>query len=172
MSDATVRVPTGVADGVAAYVREVRSTLADLPAEDVDELTGGMEADLTELAGDCGGDLAYRLGSPIRYAAALPGCRCGWPGRGLRPQSLREYALAFVAVVVSVQLGRGWLRRTAALHPVLVVANVAAVIVAVTAWGSGAGTYCEADAYSPTPGVSLEALRSATSSSMTPAASA
>ena len=125
-----------------------------------------------ETAGETSHTGSARPSGMPRSSAALPGCRCGWPGRGLRPQSLREYALAFVAVVVVVQLGRGWLRRTAAPHPVLVVANVAAVIVAVTAWGSGAGTYCEADAYSPTPGVSLEALRSTTSSSMTPAASA
>ena len=38
MSDTTV---IGVTEGVAAYVREVRAELADLPSEDVDDLTGG-----------------------------------------------------------------------------------------------------------------------------------
>lgn len=71
MSDTTVRFPEGVADGVAAYVREVRAELADLPLEDVDDLTIGMEADLTELAAECRGDLAGRLGSTMLYAAEL-----------------------------------------------------------------------------------------------------
>ena len=89
MTDTNVGYPTGVAGGVAAYVREVRAELADLPIEDVDDLTGGMEADLTELAAECGGDLAGRLGSPQLYAAELrsaaglpePAARSGrrWP---------------------------------------------------------------------------------------------
>jgi hypothetical protein len=92
MTDATVRFPAGVADGVAAYVREVRSELADLPIEDVDDLTGGMEADLTELDGDCGGDLAGRLGSPSRYAAELRAAaglpeRVAGPGRRIPADS-------------------------------------------------------------------------------------
>ena len=68
MNDTTVM---GVADGVAAYVREVRAELVDLPAEDVDDITGGMEADLSELAAESGGDLVGRLGSPSQYAAEL-----------------------------------------------------------------------------------------------------
>jgi hypothetical protein len=41
MSDTTV---IGVADGVAAYVSEVRAELADLPLEDVDDLTGRVDS--------------------------------------------------------------------------------------------------------------------------------
>ena len=68
MRDTTV---IGLVDCVAAYVREVRAELTDLPAEDVDDLTGGMEADLSELAAESGGDLIGRLGSPRLYAAEL-----------------------------------------------------------------------------------------------------
>ena len=41
MNDTTVRGLPGLTEGVAAYVREVRAELADLPIEDVDDLTGG-----------------------------------------------------------------------------------------------------------------------------------
>ncbi len=56
---------------VADYVRRVREALADLPAEDVDDLVQGMEADLTEVAGEGSGTLTERLGSPEAYAAEL-----------------------------------------------------------------------------------------------------
>jgi len=219
MSDTTV---IGLADGVAAYVREVRAELTDLPAEDVDDLTGGMEADLSELAAESGGDLIGRLGSPrlyaaeLRAAAGLPervagkgrqygllsgavararasfamltrahpslrsataflvtlrpawwlirGYLAAWAlwsmllggSRGIRPQSLKEYVMALAAIVVSVQLGRGWLRQRAVLRPLLVVANVAAVIVALMALGSGAGSDYYTSTYSPPAGVSLD----------------
>jgi hypothetical protein len=221
MNDTTVRYLPGLAGGVAAYVREVRSELADLPIEDVDDLTGGMEADLTELAADCGGDLAGRLGSPSLYAAELRaaaglservagtgrqrgrlkealtharasftmlteqhpwlrsitaflvtlrpawwvvrGYLWAWPvwmllgsSRGIRPHSLKEYVLALVAIVVSVQLGRGWMRQRAGMRLLLVVANTAAVILAFMAYGSGEGGSYTVEANSPPPGVSLD----------------
>jgi len=222
MSDTTVRFPEGVADGVAAYVREVRAELADLPTEDVDDLTIGMEADLTELAAECRGDLAGRLGSTMLYAAELRaaaglperavgsgrgsrplaqalanartwfatltqqhpwlrsvtsflvtlrpawwlirGYLAAWAlwsmllggSRGIRPQTLKEYVMALVAIVVSVQLGRGWLRQRAVSRPLLVIANVAAVIVALMAMGSGAGSDYYTSTYSPPAGVSLD----------------
>jgi hypothetical protein len=221
MNDTTVRYLPGLAGGVAAYVREVRSELADLPIEDVDDLTGGMEADLTELAADCGGDLAGRLGSPslyaaeLRAAAGLPervagtgrqrgrlkealtharasftmlteqhpwlrsitaflvtlrpawwvvrGYLWAWPvwmllgsSGGIRPHSLKEYVLALVAIVVSVQLGRGWMRQRAGMRLLLVVANTAAVILAFMAYGSGEGGSYTVEANSPPPGVSLD----------------
>jgi hypothetical protein len=88
MSETTVRFPAGVADGVAAYVREVRVELADLPAEDVDDLTGGMEADLSELAAESGGDLIGRLGTPSVYAAELRAA-AGLPARVTGPRRQR-----------------------------------------------------------------------------------
>ena len=178
MSDTTFRYPAGLAECVAAYVREVRAELADLPAEDVDDLTGGMEADLSELATESGGDLIGRLGTPglyaaeLRAAAGLPdravgsgrrqhrplreqvaldrasltrlvgrhpwlrlatdfmvtlrpawwllrGYLAAWAlwsmlsgnTRGVRPHSFLHLVMAIAAIVVSVQLGRGWLKH-------------------------------------------------------------
>ena len=222
MSDTTV---IGVTEGVAASVREVRAELADLPSEDVDDLTGGMEADLTELAAECGGDLAGRLGSPkvyaaeLRSAAGLPepepaagagrrsrplgeavaharasftrlteqhpwlrpateflvtlrpawwlirGYLAAWAVvsllggmRGLRPHGVLGLSMALVAMVVSVQLGRGWLRHMPMTRSLLVLGNATAVVVALVASTSGV-TSGESNAFtttdSPLPGVSL-----------------
>ena len=184
MNDTTVRYPAGLADCVSAYVREVRAELADLPAEDVDDLTGGMEADLSELAAESGGDLIGRLGSPrlyaaeLRAAAGLPervvgkdrqrgslggaaararasltmlteqhpwlrsataflvtlrpawwllrGYLAAWAlwsmlsgnTRGIRPHSFLHLVMAVAAIVISVQLGRGWLRERPAIATV------------------------------------------------------
>ncbi|MBI9114689.1 HAAS signaling domain-containing protein [Sanguibacter suaedae] len=66
-------------DHVSAYASEVRRHLADLPHEHVDDLTDGLEADLTEAVADAAGaegdaaavDLAARFGHPEEYAAEL-----------------------------------------------------------------------------------------------------
>jgi hypothetical protein len=220
MSDTTVEYLPGVAGGVAAYVREVRAELSDLPAEDVDDLTGGMEADLTELAAESGGDLTGRLGSPKVYAAELRAA-AGLPDRvagrvrsrplaevlthardsftllteqrpwlrevvaflvTLRPAwwLIRGYlaawafsfflgsmrgvwlngrlplAMALVAIVVSVQLGRGWLRHWAGLRPLLVLGNAVAVVVALAFLTVGvASGEASPVTYSPPSGVLL-----------------
>ena len=222
MSETTVRFPAGVADGVAAYVREVRVELADLPVEDVDDLTGGMEADLSELAAESGGDLIGRLGSPslyaaeLRAAAGLPGrvvgpgrqrgslngamahvrarfamltgqhpwlrsvsaflvtLRPAWwlirgylaawalwsvfgSARGIRPHSFFQLVLALGSIVVSVHLGRGWLRQRAGLRPLLVVANSALVLVALVASMSVDNVqYVSGSDYNQAAGVSLD----------------
>lgn len=56
---------------VTAYVGLVRLALQDLPVEDVEELTGGLEADLGELAAESEESLLSRLGEPSAYAAEL-----------------------------------------------------------------------------------------------------
>ncbi len=219
MNDTTVM---GVADGVAAYVREVRAELVDLPAEDVDDITGGMEADLSELAAESGGDLLGRLGSPSQYAAELrsaaglpePAAGSGRRSRllgeavahardsfarlteqrpwlrsataflvtlrpawwflrgylaawavggvlginhGIRPRGLTGTLMTLMAIVVSVQLGRGWLRHLALTRPLLVLGNTTAVIVMLIA--ATAGVTSGEASYSmdtiPPPGVSL-----------------
>lgn len=222
MSDTTVGYSPGLVDGVAAYVREVRAELDDLPVGDVDDLTGGMEADLSELAAESGGDLIGRLGSPRLYAAELRAA-AGLPERvpgsarqrrttsealtraqasftmlteqhpgllsavaflttlrpawwvlrgylaawalwsilgtgipGLRPQGFFELCLALLGIVVSVQLGRGWLRRWALSRPLLVLGNAVAVLVALMALASGQGSHYTVDSYSPPPGVSVD----------------
>ena len=75
----TIALPEGQA-AVHEYVERVRAALADLPPEDLDELTGGLEADLREQAGELppGPDLAAAFGAPTAYAelraaAGLPG---------------------------------------------------------------------------------------------------
>jgi len=223
MNDLTVEHPSKLVDSVATYVREVRAQLADLSAEEIDDLTSGMEADLSELAAESGGDLIGRLGSPMRYAAelraaaglpdrvvgparrrgvaeALPQARAwftvlteqrpwlaataaflvtlrpawwllrgylaAWAlwsflggMRGLRPHGATHLAMALVAIVVSVQIGRGWLRQWAGLRPLLVLANTVAVVVALVASTSGvtSGETSPDVAYaSPIPGMVLD----------------
>jgi hypothetical protein len=202
MSDTTVGPVSRQAEGVAAYVREVRAELADLPAEDVDDLTGGMEADLSELAMESGGDLIGRLGTPqlyaaeLRSAAGLPERVAGSPARrrplgermdqarasfallterhawvrsvlafltsirpawwvlrgylaawalwsflagmwGVWPHGFSQLVVEVVAVVVSVQLGRGWMAHWAMTRPLLMLGNATAVIVALVASSAG-----------------------------------
>ncbi|MFC7491335.1 MULTISPECIES: HAAS signaling domain-containing protein [unclassified Knoellia] len=61
-----------VSTEVRDYVTQVRAALADLPVEDVEEFTTGMEADLAERLAEPGeGTLRDRLGEPDAYAAEL-----------------------------------------------------------------------------------------------------
>ncbi len=104
---------------VRSYVAQVRAELADLPAEEVEEITMGMEADLAELAAESGADLRIRLGTPQTYAAELRAAAglpsrvsrdqagLGWWARG-RAGALREAATRTGAQLVS---GAPWLRE-------------------------------------------------------------
>ncbi|MBM6402059.1 hypothetical protein [Phycicoccus sonneratiae] len=58
-------------EDVRAYIGAVRAWLADLPADDVEELTFGMEADLAERAAEGDIRLGDLLGEPEEYAAEL-----------------------------------------------------------------------------------------------------
>ncbi len=60
-----------VSEEVRTYVESVRRALGDLAPEEVDDLTGGMEADLTELLRERGGSLSGALGTPQAYAVEL-----------------------------------------------------------------------------------------------------
>lgn len=60
----TTTVPTEI----ASFATSVRAELADLPADEVEELTEGLEADLAEAFRE---DLARELGDPSVYAAEL-----------------------------------------------------------------------------------------------------
>lgn len=61
------------ASAVRDYVTQVRVALADLSPEDVDDLTGGLEADLGEHLAErpLDSDLTTILGTPQTYAAEL-----------------------------------------------------------------------------------------------------
>ena len=74
---------------VEAYVGLVRAALRDLPAEDVEDLTGGLEADLSELAAESEEPLIARLGEPSAYAAELRAA-AGFPPPGPPPAEPKE----------------------------------------------------------------------------------
>ncbi|MDQ1289470.1 MAG: hypothetical protein QG622_3036 [Actinomycetota bacterium] len=60
--------------GVAAYVAAVRAHLDDLTNDEIDELTGGLEADLDDALGEVsedGNSPEERFGPPAVYAAEL-----------------------------------------------------------------------------------------------------
>jgi hypothetical protein len=67
-----VTVPdTGVVGSVADFAAAVRAALSDLPADEVDELTDGLEADLHERLMDASSASATELGDPVAYATEL-----------------------------------------------------------------------------------------------------
>ena len=65
---------------IAAFASAVREALDDLPADDIDDLTGGLEADLSEQAADGGPALA----DPVAYADELRSAA------GLAPRAAAE----------------------------------------------------------------------------------
>jgi hypothetical protein len=71
MNDTTVIGAAGQVEDVRAYVQAVRAWLGDLPPDEVEDLTAGMEADLAERAAESGGPLGGLLGEPEAYAAEL-----------------------------------------------------------------------------------------------------
>ena len=67
---------------VATFVAQVRACLSDLSPEEVEELTGGLDADLEERLEDSGpGTAPPDLGDPAAYAAELRAA-AGLPPRG------------------------------------------------------------------------------------------
>lgn len=74
------RAQTGVREAVGRYAAEVRRELGDLPPDQVDDLTDGLEADLADALADgpqpvaddaATVDLAVRFGTPGAYAEEL-----------------------------------------------------------------------------------------------------
>ena len=61
----------GVSPEVVAYLAAVRAALADLPAEERDDLLTDVRASLLEAAAESGGNIAARLGPPEEFAAEL-----------------------------------------------------------------------------------------------------
>ncbi|MBW8025877.1 hypothetical protein EOG37_04155 [Clavibacter michiganensis subsp. michiganensis] len=74
---------------IRAFAAAVRDRLADLDPEDVDDLTGGLEADLQEEAADHDG--ALQLGDPVRYADELRSS-AGLPERAVAAASTSPLA--------------------------------------------------------------------------------
>ena len=73
-------------EAIHSYVAHVRHHLSDLPAEELDELIGGLEADLAERATELpdGADLTSAFGAPEEYAAELRSA-AGLPPRVATP---------------------------------------------------------------------------------------
>lgn len=110
---------SGTSTDVRAYVARVRAALSDLPAEDVEELTQGMEADLTELAAESD-SIRARLGTPETYAGELraaagfsprtPSGQGGGIGAALEKWSARWTSIAALPWVRDL-LPIGWVLR-------------------------------------------------------------
>lgn len=115
-----------VDEKIAAFASAVRAALRDLPADDVDELVDGLEADLADQTADQGE--AFELGDPEAYAAELRAA-AGLPERAKRAtaqtvsvgalwRGIRTWLTALFTVVRSNPVG-GWLVDTLiALRPV------------------------------------------------------
>jgi hypothetical protein len=71
----------GASREVGDFVAAVRAQLDDLAAEEVTELTGGLEADLTDALAESGGTPAEHYGDPAEYARELRAA-AGLPPRG------------------------------------------------------------------------------------------
>ncbi|WP_314453268.1 hypothetical protein [uncultured Microbacterium sp.] len=69
-------ITTPVRDDIRAFAAEVRAHLDDLPADEVDDLLDGLEADLSDQAAEAGDDFglpdATTYADELRSAAGLP----------------------------------------------------------------------------------------------------
>ncbi len=146
MSDTIVLGDNEIRD----YVARVRRALDDLRADDVDELTSGMEADLAEIRSEAG-SLVARLGEPETYAAELRAA-AGLPPRSAvasRTRGMRE-ATATVRESYDAALQRHpWLRHprdyVRTLHPAWWLLRASSPCGASTrcwAWGSWRASCC------------------------------
>lgn len=99
--------PTHHDADVAAFVVAVRERLADLPVEEADDLTEGLEADLTDLVAERGGGA---LGDPDTYTRELR------TAAGLEPVMRRPRGRRNVGAAIDDLLDRiheGWDREAA-----------------------------------------------------------
>ncbi|MGV8882513.1 MAG: hypothetical protein ACOH19_10185 [Rhodoglobus sp.] len=88
----TTTATSGAALAIREFAADVRSALSDLGADEIDELTDGLEGDLTDQAEDSGG--VWEPGSPEAYAEELRAA-AGLPPRG----EVRGGAPAAVATI-------------------------------------------------------------------------
>src|SRR3954468_1429827 len=95
---------------VAEFAAAVRAALSDLAPDEIDELTDGLEADLTDRLAD--GDAAD-LGDPRAYAEAL-GPAAGLPHR---PMPRRGFAAEFAELRHAPKVMATVLSEFGAAHP-------------------------------------------------------
>lgn len=137
MSTSTLASPA-----VSEFAAAVRAALSDLTPDEVDDLTDGLEADLTDQASDGG---AAEFGDPVTYAEELRAA-AGLPHRRVRrPRIVGEFSTMRLAPRMIVRDVRDliarkpWLGRLtaflAALRPVwwvfraLLVTCIATIII-------------------------------------------
>ena len=84
-----IMIESQIDERIRTFSSAVREALNDLPAEDVDELVDGLEADLADQAADLGGD--QDLGDPAAYAAELRAA-AGLPVRANKAAGRRRKA--------------------------------------------------------------------------------
>jgi hypothetical protein len=77
-----------VAPEIVAFAKGVRAALSDLPPEEIDDLTEGLEADLAESLAE---DRRRTLPDPVAYAAELR-LAAGLPGRDPRVRATSHLA--------------------------------------------------------------------------------
>lgn len=105
MTTPTTPMPTpSVRSDVAAFVAAVRAQLDDLSSEEVTELTGGLEADLTDELADAGQTPHERYGDPVEYARELRSA-AGLPPRGRGRPGLPT---RFASLLADVQAQPWW----------------------------------------------------------------
>jgi len=85
---------------VTAFVEAVRAELSDLSAEERDELTDGLEADLVDALSDSGAPPEKQLSDPVDYAAELRSA-AGLPPRAGSSGEERQGAAARVQALVA-----------------------------------------------------------------------
>lgn len=90
----------GTRESVHAFAQAVRDALSDLPADEVDELTDGLEADLSERADELGGTDAF--GDPVLYADELR-ASAGLPERPARQPRSSAYERGALALARAVR---------------------------------------------------------------------
>jgi len=120
MSAPTPETPAELA-AAREYAAAVRSALADLPPDVVEELAGGLEADLACSAAESATPLRDRLGEPARYAeelraaAGLAAPAAGAPGGTGGPAGPAP-ARANPLAVLRADLAQGWAESAAAVR--------------------------------------------------------
>lgn len=139
MNDTTI----SPAERIRAFAAAVRAELADLPEDDVEDLTGGLVGDLTDQAADSGGDIDF--GDPIAYAHELR-IAAGLPEKSDAtakpplPQRVSVWWSGVIPGIRSSRFGAWLLDLLIALRPVWWVIRGAALygLLALTIWPAGA----------------------------------
>lgn len=107
---------------IRSFAAAVRAELADLPADDVDDLLDGLEADLAEQAADSGDAFALpdaaAYAAELRSAAGLPERAAGDPPRVPVRERLESLRLLAAARIRTNPAGAWTLDLLVALRPV------------------------------------------------------